>query len=97
VHRTFRGFRLDGALPVAGALLEVDGKQVGELTTVAAVPLPTDGTVVQLALGYVRREALDRGSTLHYAGGVAVPVSLPFLPAAPSALQAASESSERRV
>jgi folate-binding protein YgfZ len=97
VHRTFVGFRLDGELPAAGSLLEADGKQVGELTTVAAVPLPTEGRIIQLALGYVRREALDRGSTLHYAGGVAVPVSLPFLPAAPSALQAASESAERRV
>jgi folate-binding protein YgfZ len=95
VHRTFGAFRLDGELPAAGSLLEADGKQVGELTTVAAVPLPTDGNVVQLALGYIRREALDRGSTLHYAGGVAVPVSLPFSAAAPSALQSASESSER--
>jgi folate-binding protein YgfZ len=97
VHRTFVGFRLDGELPAAGSLLETDGKQVGELTTVAAVPLPTDGNVVQLALGYIRRETLDRGSPLHYAGGVAVPVSLPFSAAAPSALQSASESSERRV
>jgi folate-binding protein YgfZ len=95
VHRTFSAFRLDGELPAAGALLEADGKQVGELTTVAAIPLPTDGKIVQLALGYIRREALDRGLPLHYAGGVAVPVSLPFSAAAPSALQSASESSER--
>ena len=96
VHRTFSAFRLDGELPVAGAPLEADGKQVGELTSVAAIPLPKgDGTVIQLSLGYIRREALDRGSTLHYAGGVAVPVSLPFSAAAPSALQSASESSER--
>ncbi len=95
VHRTFSALRLDGELPAAGASLEADGKQVGELTSVAAIPLPTDGKIVQLALGYVRREALDRGSTLHYAGGVAVPVSPPFSAAAPSALQSASESSER--
>jgi folate-binding protein YgfZ len=96
VHRTFSAFRLDGELPAAGALLEADSKQVGELTSVAAIPLPTDdGRIVQLALGYIRREALDRGSTLHYAGGVAIPVSLPFSAAAPSALQSASESTER--
>jgi len=96
VHRTFSAFRLDGELPTAGAFLEADGKSIGELTSVAAIPLPTDdGTVIQLSLGYIRREALDRGSTLHYAGGVAVPVSLPFSAAAPSALQSASESSER--
>jgi folate-binding protein YgfZ len=98
VHRTFSAFRLDGDLPIVGAPLETDGKQVGELTSVAAIPLPTDnGTVVQLGLGYIRREALDRGIPLQYAGGVAVPVSLPFSAAAPSALPSASESSERRV
>jgi folate-binding protein YgfZ len=95
VHRTFSAFRLDGELPVAGAPLEADNKQVGELTSVAAIPLPTDSTIVQLALGYVRREALDRNLPLHYPGGVAVPVSLPFSAAAPSARQSASESTER--
>jgi folate-binding protein YgfZ len=95
VHRTFSAFRLDGELPVAGAPVEADGKQVGELTSIAAIPLPTEGKIVQLALGYIRREALDRGSSLHYAGGVAIPVSLPFPTAASSPLQPASESSER--
>jgi folate-binding protein YgfZ len=96
VHRTFSAFQLDGQLPTAGATLEADGKQVGELTSVAAIPLPKgDAPILQLALGYVRREPLDRGLPLHYAGGVAVPISLPFSAAAPSALQSASESSER--
>jgi folate-binding protein YgfZ len=95
VHRTFGAFRLEGELPVAGAALEADNKQVGELTSVAAIPVPTDGSILQLALGYIRREALDRGLPLHYAGGVAVPVSLPFSAAAPSTPQSASESTER--
>ncbi len=96
VHRAFSAFRLDGELPVVGATLETDSKQVGELTSVAAIPLPTNGgTVVQLGLGYIRREALDRGIPIHYAGGVAVPVSLPFSAAASSAPRPASESSER--
>ena len=96
VHRTFSGFRLEGELPGSGAFLEADGKQVGELTSVAAIPLPADGgTVVQLALGYIRREALDRGASIRYPGGIAVPVSLPFSAAAPSAQRPASESSER--
>jgi folate-binding protein YgfZ len=87
VHRTFSAFRLDGELPAAGTLLEADGKQVGELTSVAAIPLTADdGTIVQLALGYIRREALDRGLPLHYAGGVAIPVPPPFSAAAPSAM-----------
>jgi folate-binding protein YgfZ len=96
VHRTFSAFRLEGYLPPAGSLLEADGKQVGELTSIATIPLPAanDG-MVQLGLGYVRREALDRGVALLYTGGAAVPVSLPFLAAEPSAMPHASESSER--
>lgn len=96
VHRTFGGFLLDGDLPASGALLEADGKQVGELTSVAAIPLPNGhGELTQIALGYVRREALDRGIPILYAGGVAIPVPLPFSPAAPSVARTASESSER--
>jgi len=95
VHRSFNAFRLDGELPSAGAPLEADSKPVGELTTVAAIPLPPDGAIIQLALGYIRREALERGLPLRYAGGVAVPVSIPFSAVAPSALPSASESTER--
>jgi len=96
VHRTFGAFRLDGKVPAAGVQLEADGKPVGELTSVAAVPLPgDDGNLIQLGLGYIRREALDRGAPLVYAGGVAVPISLPFSAAAPSVQRPASESSER--
>jgi folate-binding protein YgfZ len=96
VHRTFSGFRLEGELPVAGALLEADGKQVGELTSVAAIPSPEElGGPMQLGLGYVRREILDRGLPIVYPGGAALPVSLPFSAAAASGMLAASETSER--
>jgi folate-binding protein YgfZ len=96
VHRTFSAFHLNGELPQPGSSLEADGKQVGELTSVAAISLPGEtGKPIQLGLGYIRREALDRGATLSYAGGVAVPASLPFLAAAPSAQRPASQSSER--
>ena len=67
VHRTFASFVLHGDLPARGAALEADGKPVGELTTIASVPI--DGQ--QLALGFVRREALERALPLTYAGGVA--------------------------
>jgi folate-binding protein YgfZ len=96
VHRIFSAFRLDGDLPAAGSTLETDGKQIGELTSVAAIPLPGGGgEIVQLGLGYVRREALDRAVPLLYTGGVASPVSLPFSAAAPQARPSASESFER--
>ncbi|MEO6805443.1 MAG: folate-binding protein, partial [Edaphobacter sp.] len=66
VHRTYSAFRLEGNLPSSGAQLEADGKQVGELTSVAAIPLPTDNSILQIGLGYIRREALDRNSPLLY-------------------------------
>jgi folate-binding protein YgfZ len=91
VHRTFTAFRLEGTLPAAGSALEADGKPVGELTSVAAIPLPTpDKEVAQLALGYVRREALDRGAALHYPGGIATPATTPFLPVETTELHPAS-------
>jgi folate-binding protein YgfZ len=92
VHRVFHGFRLDGALPAIGTTLDSDAKQ--ELTSIAAIPL-ADGNTLQLAFGYVRREALDRSTPLTYPGGIATPVSLPFLPVEASGLQTASEPSER--
>jgi aminomethyltransferase len=95
VHRTFAGFRLEGDLPPANSKLQSNGKEIGELTSVAAIPLPGTATAVQLALGYVRREALDRGSPLLYPGGVATPVSLPFSLAETTQAPTASESVER--
>jgi folate-binding protein YgfZ len=76
VHRTFHGFRLAGSLPPAGTALAAEGKAVGELTSVAAIPLPAGP--VQLALGYIRREALDRKLPIEYLGGTATPIALPY-------------------
>ena len=95
VHRTFTGFRLEGELPPAGASLEADGKQIGELTSVAAIPLPGEPRAIHLGLGYIRRETLDRGLPISYPGGVALPVSLPFSQSAASASPVASEPFER--
>jgi folate-binding protein YgfZ len=77
VHRTFAAFRLEGQLPLAGSPIEAEGKSIGELTSVANIDLP-NGTRLQLALGYIRREALDRNLPLHYPGGTATPVQLPY-------------------
>lgn len=77
VHRTFSGFELSGELPPVGSPLEADGKVVGELTSVAAIEHPVAGRI-QLALGYVRREAVERGLPLTYPGGTASPVALPY-------------------
>jgi aminomethyltransferase len=84
VHRTLSGFELTGELPTAGTTLQAEGKNVGELTSVARVPLP--GRTVQLALGYIRRETLDRKLQLEYPGGTAVPVPLPYRAAVQAAI-----------
>lgn len=79
VHRTFSVFRLEGALPAPGAALQAAGKSVGELTSIAALPFTGQtGDTLQIAVGYVRREALDRHEPLHYQGGIAHPAPAPF-------------------
>ena len=74
VHRLFTAFRLSGELPATlPAVLELDGKPAGELTSAALVPLPEGGRL--LALGYARREALASAQgALMYTGGTAQPL-----------------------
>ncbi len=93
VHRAFTAFRIEGAIPEPGALLEADDKQVGELTSVAAIPLRTGN--IQVGVGYARREALERNVPLQYPGGTALPVARPFNTVEAITSQSASESSER--
>ena len=38
VRRKFTGFEIDGALPAAGSKVQVEGKDVGEITSVASLP-----------------------------------------------------------
>ena len=82
LHRTFSGFLLTGDLPPSGTPLfeaGVPDKPVGELTSITRLTLPAGP--VQLALGYIRREALDRASSIQFTGGAVVPEALPFHPA----------------
>jgi folate-binding protein YgfZ len=76
VHRTFHGFLLNGDLPGRGSKLEVDGKDVGEITSVSRIPAQDGEHAV--ALGYIRREVLERGARITYPGGEAKPSELPF-------------------
>ncbi len=55
VHRQFMSFSVDGPLPEPGTKIQAGGKEVGEVTTSALLPLP--GGDVPAALGYLRREA----------------------------------------
>ncbi len=79
VNRLFTPLRLLGQLPDLPAVLEANGKPVGEITSAALVNLPPGPEL--LALGYVRREALAQGvsnseATLTYPGGQAAPRTL---------------------
>jgi folate-binding protein YgfZ len=94
VHRTFQTFRVEGTLPAPGTILEASGKPAGELTSIATIQL--DGAPLHLALGYARREALDRGESLTYPGGIAVPVSGPLESEEANTSAKASDNSERK-
>jgi len=76
VHRKFHGFLLHGEIPGRGSKLQADGKEVGELTSVNRIPTGNGERAV--ALGYIRREALERGATITYSGGEARPSEVPF-------------------
>ena len=79
LHRTLSGFVLDGPVPAAGAPLSnpaTPDQAVGVLTSAARIELAAGA--VTLALGYLRREALEREVELHYPGGTAKPVTLPW-------------------
>lgn len=84
VNRLFTPLRLQGTVPTLPAVIEANGKSVGEITSAAWVDLPSGPEL--LALGYVRREALavgsptaslpakpNHGDRLTYPGGTATP------------------------
>ncbi len=82
VNRIFTPLRLEGALPTLPAMLESEGKPVGEITSALEIHLPTGPEL--LALGYLRREVLapaisgnEAGmNPTNYTGGVATPRKL---------------------
>jgi len=74
VHRQFTGFEVEGALPDPGAKILADEKEVGEVTSSAILPWP--GGDRPVALGYLRREAAEKG--LRAGTAKLKPVSLPI-------------------
>jgi len=76
VHRKFTGFLIHGALPTLGAALQIEGKSVGEITSVAS--LPTADGFQNVALGYLRREFATPGNKIPIENADAVVASLPF-------------------
>ena len=82
VHRTLSGFRLDAALPTAGDVTEktavmAEGQAVGDITSAVSIVLP-NGAEQCFALGYIRREVVDKKTPLEVKGIPATACGLPF-------------------
>jgi aminomethyltransferase len=76
VHRTFTGFVVEGPMPAPGTRLQLDGKDVAEITSAASLPHGDDQ--MQVALGYVRRDVGSPGKELTAGGRKAKVSPLPF-------------------
>src|ERR1700683_551472 len=77
VHRKFTGFLLEGAAAVAAAAKIIsDEKEVGEVTSVAAIPTASGERTV--ALGYIRREVGLPGRDVTIGTAKATVVQLPL-------------------
>lgn len=74
VHRQFGAFAVEGPLPEPGTKIHAEGKEVGETTSGAILPLPGGDRTV--ALGYLRREAA--GKQLHAGAAKLTPAQLPI-------------------
>jgi folate-binding protein YgfZ len=80
VHRGFAGFTVADANAeiTPGTKVQREGKDVGEITSVATLP-STNGTLPRkLALGYIRREAGKPGTEVQINGVSAQVSNLPF-------------------
>jgi folate-binding protein YgfZ len=76
VHRMFTGFDVKGPLPEPETKIQADGKDIGEITSVAI--LPTVRGARPVALGYIRREFTDSTIQVIAANAHLTVVSLPF-------------------
>jgi aminomethyltransferase len=76
VHRVITGFEVSGPAPASGTPIQVDGKDVGVITSVATIPSSTGAHVI--ALGLLRKEHLTTGSAFDVADASLRPVLLPF-------------------
>ena len=76
VHRKFTGFLIDGPLPVPGTKIQLDGKDLGEITSAATLPAQTGEQ--RVALGYLRREAAAAGKIFQAGNAKTTVAELPF-------------------
>jgi folate-binding protein YgfZ len=76
VHRRFTGFMVSEVAPAPGAKIQLQAKDVGEVTSSAVIPASNGDQAV--ALGYIRREVAVPGQEVEIAGSSAVVTELPF-------------------
>ena len=76
VHRKFASFEVRGPLPAVGTKIQSEGKDVGEVTSAASLPLPSGERAV--ALGYIRRESATSGQQLQAGEACLTVASVPF-------------------
>ena len=76
VRRKFTGLEISGSLPAPGSKIQVEGKDFGEVTSAASLPV-ADGER-RVALGYIRREVATPGKQVEAGGSVATVANLPF-------------------
>jgi folate-binding protein YgfZ len=76
VHRKFTGFEVQGALPALGAKIQTDGRDIGEITSAASLPLA--GGERRVALGYIRREIATPGKQVQVGSTQLSVATLPF-------------------
>jgi folate-binding protein YgfZ len=76
VHRKFTGFEVHGSLPAIGTKLQADGRDVGEITSAASLPLAGGERLV--ALGYIRREIATPGKQFQMDSTQLSIAALPF-------------------
>jgi len=77
VHRKFSGFEVHGPLPAAGTKIQSDGKDIGEITCAASLPLSSGEHAI--ALGYIRRELASSGQPLRAGEAQLTVAALPFV------------------
>jgi folate-binding protein YgfZ len=76
VHRKFTGFEIKGALPAVGTKIQADGRDIGEITSVAS--LPVTGGERSVALGYIRCELAVPGKEFQVGSTQLSIAALPF-------------------
>jgi folate-binding protein YgfZ len=76
VHRKFTGFEIQGELPALGTKIQSDDRDIGEITSVASLPLA--GGERPVALGYIRREMVTPGKQVQVGSTQLSVAALPF-------------------